>query len=93
MALTVTDVPDQNRFEARLDDGELAGFLEYHKIGDSWSLTHAFTFPHQRGNGVAAQVTKFALDAAQEAGATVRPICPFVADYIEANPQYTALTR
>lgn len=92
MPLTVADVPDQNRYEARLD-GELAGYLEYAKSGDSWALTHAFTLPHQRGKGVAAEVTRYALDAATEAHATVRPICPFVADYIAANPQYAALTR
>lgn len=92
MALTVSDVPQQNRYEARLD-GELVGYLEYHKAGDRWSFTHAFTFPHQRGNGVAAAVTRFALEAAAEAGATVRPVCPFVADYVAANPQYAALTQ
>jgi predicted GNAT family acetyltransferase len=92
MAIIVTDAPDLERFEARLD-GELAGYLEYQKFGDTWSLNHAFTFPHLRGNGIAAEVTRFALDAAGEAGATVRPVCPFVADYIAANPQYAALTR
>jgi predicted GNAT family acetyltransferase len=92
VALTVKDVPEQNRYEARLD-GELAGYLEYRKNGDTWSLTHAFTLPHQRGKGVAAEVTRFALDAAHDAGAIVRPICPFVADYVAANPQYAALTR
>jgi predicted GNAT family acetyltransferase len=95
MAITVTDVPDLQRFEGRLD-GELAGYLEYHKDGDVWSLNHAFTFPALRGNGVAAQVTKYALDAAVAAGARVRPVCPFVADYlaanIAANPEYAALT-
>jgi len=88
----VTDVPDQNRFEARLD-GELAGYLEYDKSGEVWSLTHAFTLPHRRGFGVAAEVTRFALDAATEAGVTVRPVCPFVADFIAAHQEYEALTR
>jgi uncharacterized protein len=92
MAIIVTDSPDLHRFEARLD-GELAGYLEYQKSGDTWSLNHAFTFPHLRGRGVAAEVTRYALDAADEAGVTVRPICPFVANYIAANPRYAALTR
>jgi uncharacterized protein len=96
MAIIVTDVPELQRFEGRLD-GELAGYLEYHKDGDVWSLNHAFTFPAQRGRGVAAQVTKYALDAAVAEQVHVRPVCPFVSDYIEANiatnPEYAALTR
>jgi uncharacterized protein len=92
MPLTVCDAPDRNRFEACLD-GELAGYLEYSKSGETWALTHAFTLPHQRGKGIAAEVTRYALDAAAEARATVRPVCPFVVDYIVANPQYAALTR
>jgi uncharacterized protein len=92
MAITVTDAPDLHRFEGRLD-GELVGYLEYHKDGDVWSFNHAFTFPELRGRGIAAQVTKYALDAAIAEGAGVRPVCPFVRDYIAANPEYAALTR
>ena len=92
MALTVTDAPDQNRFEGRFD-GELAGYLEYRRADGVWFLTHAFTLPHQRGRGVAAEVTRHALDSAKAAGATVRPVCPFVADFIAAHQEYEALTR
>jgi predicted GNAT family acetyltransferase len=92
MALDVNDAPDQNRFEARLD-GELAGYLEYRKGEGVWSLTHAFTLPHHRGHGVAAEVTRFALNAAREAGVTVRPVCPFVVDFIASHQEYEALTR
>jgi uncharacterized protein len=91
MPLTVTDAPERGRFEAHLD-GELAGYLEYRKTDGVWSLTHAFTFPHQRGKGIAAEVTRFALDAAKEEGATVRPVCPYVADFIAAHDEYAALT-
>jgi predicted GNAT family acetyltransferase len=90
MALTVTDAPDQQRYEARLD-GDLAGYLEYRKADGVWSLTHAFTFPHQRGQGIAAEVTRYALDEARKAGASVRPVCPFVADYMAAHAEYAAL--
>jgi len=86
----VTDVPELDRFEGRLD-GELAGYLEYHRFDAVWALNHAFTFPEFRGRGVAATITATALDAARSAGVRVRAICPFVVDFLDAHPEYADL--
>ncbi|MEV6967068.1 GNAT family N-acetyltransferase [Hamadaea sp. NPDC051192] len=97
--MIVNDVPELARFEGRLEGrpedpagaGDLAGYLEYHRFDGVWALNHAFTFPAYRGRGVAAEITRAALDAAREAGAQVRPICPFVADYLDTHPEYADL--
>lgn len=88
--MIVTDVPQLSRFEGRVD-GELAGFLEYTRSGEVWSLDHAFTFPAFRGRGYAAEITTAALDAARAAGVRVRPVCPFVADFLDQHPEYAEL--
>ena len=40
---------------------------------------------------MAAEVTRVTLDAARAGGARVRPVCPYVADYLAAHPQYADL--
>ncbi|NUT32703.1 MAG: N-acetyltransferase [Hamadaea sp.] len=88
--MIVTDVPELTRFEGRVD-GDLVGFLEYTRSEGVWSLDHAFTFPAHRGNGYAARITEAALDAARAAGVRVKPVCPFVADYLDQHPTYADL--
>jgi predicted GNAT family acetyltransferase len=88
--MIVTDVPELGRFEGRID-GELVGYLEYHRSEGVWALNHAFTFPAFRGRGVAAGVTEAALEAARAQGVKIRAICPFVADYLEMHPHWADL--
>jgi uncharacterized protein len=88
--IVTDDVPDLSRFEGRLD-GELAGYLEYHRSEGELALNHAFTFPAYRGHGVAAEITRAALDSARSAGVRVRLVCPFVVDYVAAHPEYADL--
>ncbi|WP_404373658.1 GNAT family N-acetyltransferase [Kytococcus sedentarius] len=88
--ITVRDDADAHRFEA-LVDGEVAGFTEYHLQGDVQVMPHTVTAPEHRGQGVAGAVVKAALEAAREAGRTVRPDCPYVRKYIEEHAEYQDL--
>jgi predicted GNAT family acetyltransferase len=45
------------------------------------------------GRGLAAEITKFALDHARAQGWTVIPQCSYVAAYIKKHPEYTALVN
>ena len=47
----VTDVPDQHRYEVRLD-GELAGFAVYHRRGGRIYLVHTEVDPAFEGKGI-----------------------------------------
>jgi len=87
---SITHRPDEHRFVLTQDGADLA-HLEYVIRNDVWFITHTFTEPAARGNGLAAQVTSTALEAARDAGIKVRAICPFVADYIGAHPEYQDL--
>jgi hypothetical protein len=47
--------------------------------------------PHLRGQGLGTQLAREALDWARAEGYRVIPLCPFVADFIEQNPEYQEL--
>jgi uncharacterized protein len=90
MEMTVADHPDALRYEITAD-GERAGFVTYRLSEGVISFLHAEVDPAQEGQGIGGRLVRDALDDARARGLTVRPVCPFVADYIERNPQYADL--
>ena len=79
--------PADRRFVLTENGADLA-HLEYVVRDGVWFITHTFTEPAARGRGWAAQVTRAALDTARADGVRVRPVCPFVVDYVAAHPEY-----
>ncbi|OFS15759.1 MULTISPECIES: GNAT family N-acetyltransferase [Kytococcus] len=88
--VTVRQNTAEQRFEGYVD-GELAGFTEYHLDGDVQVMPHTVTLPEHRGQGVARAVVGAALEAAREAGRTVRPDCSYVRHLMRDEPQYADL--
>ncbi|OWY62058.1 GNAT family N-acetyltransferase [cyanobacterium TDX16] len=89
-AVVVTDVPDQHRYEARID-GDLMGIAEY-RLGDGQiTFTHTEVADAAEGKGVGGRLVRTALDEARARGLRVRPQCPFVRSYIEKHPEYADL--
>jgi len=91
--VVVTDNPEQNRYEARVD-GELAGVSEYHLTRSSIVFTHTEVDPAYKGHGVASAIARFALDDVRAKGERdVVPVCPFIHGWIDDHPEYTDLVR
>ncbi|WP_159793656.1 GNAT family N-acetyltransferase [Puerhibacterium puerhi] len=89
---TVVHVPERSRYEARSPDGgELMGVLEYRRTDGVVVMPRTVTLPPFRGRGVAAAMTRRALDDAAAAGDTVVPACWYVAQFVERNPDYARL--
>ncbi|GAB2823036.1 GNAT family N-acetyltransferase [Lentzea nigeriaca] len=88
----VTNNETDNRYELRVD-GRLAGQLAYRLIGDVIALVHTEVDEAYAGQGLGAQLAKFALDDAQARGRKVSPLCPFVAKYIDKHPEYRVTVR
>jgi predicted GNAT family acetyltransferase len=82
----VVDAPDRKRYEAEMD-GALAGFLDYVIKHDRIALIHTEVPPAFAGHGVAANLTRFALDEARRRGLKVIAICPYVRSYLEKHPE------
>ncbi|WP_111768161.1 GNAT family N-acetyltransferase [Nakamurella deserti] len=70
------------------EGGADVAHLEYVVRDGVWFITHTFTEPAARGRGLAARVTRAALEAARSEHVTVRPVCPFVVDYVATHPEY-----
>jgi predicted GNAT family acetyltransferase len=88
--MTVTDRPDQLRYEIEVD-GEVAGFLLYRREPGVLELVHTDVDPKWEGKGVGAALVKGALDDVRARGLKMRPYCPFVAAYIRRHPEYDDL--
>jgi uncharacterized protein len=77
------------RFEIERD-GHIA-WLEYNLAGKVLQLIHSEVPQALRGQGVASELAKSALEWAREHHVKVDVICPSVADYLEKHPEYADL--
>ena len=76
-----------DRFVVRLDD-KLA-YLSYERPKDGvLDYAHVFVPEEHRGAGIAAELTKTALEYAKEKGIKVIPSCPYVVTYLKRHPEY-----
>jgi predicted GNAT family acetyltransferase len=78
-----------DRFEIHVDDQ--VAFLTFRVRGSIVSIIHTEVPESLRGNGLGEALAKAALDDAHRRGMTVKPYCPFVAWYIENNPEFRVL--
>jgi hypothetical protein len=85
--IEVTDVPEANRFEARMD-GVLAGHAEYILTDELVVFSHTEVNPAFEGKGVGSALVRHSLDDARRRGLAVLPVCPFYKSWIEGHPDY-----
>jgi predicted GNAT family acetyltransferase len=87
---SVSDAPEQSRFEIRVD-GQLAGYAQYRRRPGRVVFTHTEIAPGYQGRGLAARLAREALDAVRAEGSVVTPLCPYIAGYIQKHPDYVGL--
>jgi uncharacterized protein len=90
MSVTVTDAPERNRYEAFVD-GELAGFVTYHRVGDLVVFLHTQVDAEHEGHGVAGTIAKEVLDDVRRRGLRARLLCPYLARWVTRHPEYDDL--
>lgn len=83
----IFDKTAARRWEVWVSD-ELAGLLDYRAEDDRVAFVHAEIYPRFEGRGLATEMVKMALDAVIADGKQIVPRCPFVADFIDDNPDY-----
>lgn len=88
MTISVADVPDRERFEARADSGEVAGFVTYQLTGAIIAYTHTEVMPPFEGKGVGSQIARAVMDDARARGRTVVPLCPFLAKWLGRHHEF-----
>ena len=82
----ITHNTEKQRFE-RTENG-LTAVVEYRRNEEEIELTHTFVPPALEGQGIAASLTRAALEYARAENLRVRPICSYAIAYIRRHPEY-----
>jgi hypothetical protein len=90
MATEVRNNAERNRYELIVDD-EVVGVADYRDEGDVRVFPHTQIKASLRGQGLGAQMVRGALEDTRSTGHRVVPACWFVAEFIDANPEYRDL--
>lgn len=85
---TVIHYSDKNRFVAE-EEAREAGYLEYEREADGaiFVASHVVTSEEFRGRGIAGEVTAAAFEHARRHHIKVRPVCPYVVQWVEKHPE------
>jgi len=81
---------EQSRYELVVD-AEVVGVADYRREGDALVFPHTQVKSSVRGRGMGARLVQAALDDVRAEGHRVVPRCWFVAEFIDANPEYQDL--
>ncbi len=85
-------IKDERRGRYELvDEGEVVAVADFHVEGDRVVFPHTEVLPARRGQGLGARLVRAALDDVRGSGASVVPLCWYVAQFISENPAYADL--
>ena len=85
-AIPVTHNEAARRFEATVDN--LRALLTYHRFPDRIVLLHTEVPTPIEGHGIAAKLTRTALDFAGANHLRVLPLCPYVSSFLRQHHEY-----
>jgi len=88
-SITVTNNEEAQRFEAQVDG--LRALLTYRGFPDRIVFNHIEVPPPVESKGLAAKLTRTALDFARANHFRVVPLCPYVAAFIRRHAEYQDL--
>jgi len=90
MAWNILHNESAHRFELKLDEESFAQLVYMQKNG-SLHLVHTEVPPKWEGQGIAAELTRTALEYARQHQLSVVPSCPYVQYYLGKHPGYQSL--
>jgi predicted GNAT family acetyltransferase len=86
----VRDNLDRRRYELVVD-GRIVSVADYVLDGSTLTVPHVETDPAMRGQGMADRLMRGMLNDLRANERTVRPLCPFAADFVRHHPRYQDL--
>ena len=89
MSRSIEHNPSQSRFQ--WIEGHSLCVLDYELADGILTITHTGVPKAVGGRGIAADLSRAALDTARANGWRVRPLCSYVATYIDRHPEYRDL--
>ena len=90
MTIDIRHNEPDTRYELWLDD-ELASVADYRVVDNRTVFHHTETSTRFRDQGMAARLVEHALTDVRATGRTVVPRCWFVAEFIDAHPEFKDL--
>jgi hypothetical protein len=81
---------DRSRYEL-VEDGTVVGFADFRARDGVVVMPHTVIDPERRRQGLGAQLVAGALDDLRTRGDRVVPSCWYVAEFIDAHPEYADL--
>lgn len=69
----------------------MVAYLDYELTPPIMAITHTWVPQELGGQGIAAELTRAALEAAQSAQWQVDPVCTYTQHYLNKHPQYKHL--
>lgn len=87
----IRDDLEASRYEI-LVDGEVAGFVDYHRSDERLFVPRTVTLPAYRGQGLASRLVRHVMDEALREGRQVSTSCWYVRDWLAAHPEYREVT-
>ncbi|MCS7009818.1 MAG: N-acetyltransferase [Anaerolineales bacterium] len=88
-AIEIVHNPEKNRFE--LEQDGLLCVLEYYVVEGTMVFTHTEVPSALGGRGLGSRLAQAGLEYARQQGLKVRPLCSFIAGYIQKHPEYQDL--
>jgi hypothetical protein len=89
MSRAISHNTEKSRFEWTED--EVLSVLDYELHDGIMTITHTGVPEAVGGRGIAADLTRFALDSARAQGWSVRPQCSYAAAFIKRHPEFNDL--
>lgn len=89
--ITVTNHPEHNRYEARIDE-KIVGTAEYQLTSQLIVFTHTEVNRANEGQGIGSALARFALEDVRTQGThKVLPLCPFIKAWIAGHSEFIPL--
>ncbi|HET6906105.1 MAG TPA: GNAT family N-acetyltransferase [Rhodanobacteraceae bacterium] len=89
MTLQVSHDPGKHAFTVEVEG--YTGTLDYDLRGTTMTITHTLVPEAIGGRGVAAELTRVALETARANGWKVVPMCSYAVAYLRRHPEYNDL--
>ncbi len=86
----VRDVAERSRYEL-VADGNVIGFADYQRQGDVFVFPHTVIDPAYRQQGWGDVLVRAALDDVRSKAGKVVASCWFVAEFLDAHPEFADL--
>lgn len=84
--LTIVNVPESRRYEARVGDA-LAGWVDYGRVKNRLVAVHTEVPPEFGGQGIGSALVQHVLADARANGLKITPRCPLFASHFERHPE------